>query len=62
MASTIAGQNNAAIGTCVADWYYTSNAVQAQRNDEVRHEIRRNPGYHPSSVILAMLYKECGRF
>lgn len=62
MVSAIASQNDPGVAECIGKWYFDNKAVQNQRNDELRHLIRENSGYHPSSVILARIYQVCGTF
>lgn len=62
MASVIASQTKPTVAQCIDDWYFKSDAVRAQRNDEIRQTIRQNKEYHPSGVIYAWLSKRCGSF
>ncbi|WP_238365446.1 hypothetical protein [Mesobacterium pallidum] len=62
MASVIATQTKPSVAQCIDEWYFSSEAVRAQRNDEIRQTIRENPGYHPSGIIYAWLKKRCGAF
>jgi hypothetical protein len=62
MASAISGQNNKDAASCLGQWYYKSDATRSKRNNLFRRKISENPGYHPTTVMLALIYKECGKF
>jgi len=62
MASVIASQTKPSVSNCIDQWYFQSDAIRAQRNDEIRQTIRENPTYHPSGVIYAWITKRCGAF
>lgn len=62
MAAVIAAQTNEATAECLNAWYRPDTSLKGGRNDELRRIITDNPDYHPTGVILALLFKRCGSF
>lgn len=58
-AITIAAKNDERHAKCLEDWYL---ADEQKSNEEVYSAMRKNSGYHPRLIILAMMEKKCGTF
>lgn len=46
-------------GDCIYNWYFHDSE---NRRKEIEAALRLYPEYVPSSVILGLLYKHCGKF
>ena len=55
----LASQTNEERGDCIYNWYFDEPEKQRQIIEET---MRKFPQHLPSSVILALLYKACGKF
>ena len=62
MATFIATQTRDELATCIGYWYAPDEATKDQRNADIIALIAKHDTYHPSSVILALIHDECGRF
>lgn len=60
MAGVVLAQTHPSKSHCINDWYFAGTAWQA-RNPEIRKMIAAHGSAHPSGVILAMIFQECGR-
>ncbi len=64
MISIVASQTgrHGKIAECLDRWYFISEDVQSNRNDEIRAAVKRFPESHPQVIVLAVVQKECGKF
>lgn len=47
-------------GDCIADWYFKGNG-EKQRQKEIEETMQKYPDHAPSSVVLALVQKHCGK-
>lgn len=62
MSVVIAAQIELKIGNCIVDWYSNDPTTVTKRNNEILNLVKHFPEHRPSSVILAVLKKKCGKF
>ena len=55
----LVSQVNETRGKCIYDWYFND---QEKRQELIEDTIRKYPKHTPSGVILALLFKNCGKF
>ena len=53
-------QRNQSQGDCIADWYFKGNG-EKQRQQEIEDAMRKYPDHAPSSVVIALVQKHCGK-
>ncbi|QPH54749.1 hypothetical protein [Pontivivens ytuae] len=49
------------IMTCINGWYETQ-ALQAERHQQIRTVMAQYPDLHPQAIILAVIQDACGSF
>jgi len=47
-------------GDCIADWYFKGDG-EKQRQKEIEDTMQKYPDHAPSSVLLALVQKSCGK-
>ena len=62
MAVTIAAQFDQKFGDCIVDWYTNDPNIVEKRNFEILEMMEKHQEFRPSSVLLAVVQKQCGRF
>ena len=58
MAGVVFARTEPQVATCINDWYFSGDRLQA-RNEKIRGTIIRYLDHHPAGVILAMILQEC---
>ncbi|WP_108887197.1 hypothetical protein [Pseudoprimorskyibacter insulae] len=60
MAAAIASQTKPELAQCLNDWYFGDKTNT--RNGEILDFMGQYGGYHPTTVILAVVENACGEF
>ena len=60
MAGVIAAQNESPQAECINDWYFSPAVDRNARNNEIRETMSKFSNYHPASVVIAAIERECG--
>jgi len=61
MAGVVASRNDQTKSRCIDDWYFGEGADRTANNESIRDAMRRFPDYHPTTVVLAVIEKRCGK-
>ncbi len=62
MAATIAARIKPILSDCLARKFYGNNGLSEKGLSQVVMEIRNYSDFHPSSVALVVMERECGGF
>ena len=62
MLGVIAAQTEPKIATCLNKWYRGSRAAKNKRNSEIIDAMKKHPQYIPTTIVLAVVERECGKF
>jgi len=62
MASTIAARINPELANCISETFFGENGLTRTALETLLGFIAEFPTYHPSSVALVVIERECGGF
>jgi hypothetical protein len=57
----VAFQRNEAKGKCIFDWYF-NKVDNSKQNGVIFASFKKYPEYTPSSILIALTEKQCGRY
>ncbi len=60
MAGIIAAENEHPTAGCINDWYLADEKRRIEINADIRATMQKYSGYHPGTVLAAVIREECG--
>lgn len=62
MLGVIAAQTEPKIAQCLNEWYQGSDTIKIKRHDEILDAMQDLPQYVPTTIVLAVAERACGKF
>lgn len=60
--AVIASQISPELVNCIDGWYASAEVSTAERNQEILDVMERFPDSHPTTILVAIIQRECGNF
>ncbi len=58
----VAAQLDSKMAECINQWYRASENITENRNSEILKTMRELPQFIPTTIVLAVIERECGKF
>jgi len=62
MAATVSSRRDTQHAGCITAWFFDDRGIRADVRAEVDQTLRDFPEYHPATVLVALIERECGAF